>query len=529
MGSIFSSFLKSNGALLFYLCLCTVCCTPEVPSEKTETILKSGQPAPIFPDYADNIHIPCNIAPLNFVLPDSVRQAWVEISSSDFKKTIKTRQKVAFPVKLWKKLTARAAHGQTDTVQLRIFLRGKTGAIVQYAPIHWIVCSDSIDAYLSYRLVQPTAGAYHVLELRQRCLENFDEQVLISNRAMNQNCFNCHTYQDGWAEKMLVHLRKPSEGSLLFLNGKTLKIRLPDEGTALRHLPDSLRMPLNLVYAAWHPRQNYVALSTNILGLSGYTAHRQYVNLFDSASNILLYHLPDGQTAQEEAGFITLPAALWTSAYEETWPAWSPDGKWLYFCRAPKSSRELVNRYPSWGERVMHTYFDLCRIAFDPKTGLFADTVQVLLKADTTKSYSVPRVHPDGKHVLLCCGLFNSVPYHSSGNLLLIEPDRLQTDTNPAQILNSQECESWHEWSANGRWVVFSSKRQDGIYATPYIAYFNGRNFERPFVLPQKSCRFYQTNLRSFNLPTFTRNASPVTPQKAASGRQAPALEIGIR
>lgn len=69
----------------------------------------------------------------------------------------------------------------------------------------------------------------------------------------------------------------------------------------------------------------------------------------------------------------------------------------------------------------------------------------------------------------------------------------------------------------------------NGIYATPYIAYFNGRNFERPFVLPQKSCRFYQTNLRSFNLPTFTRNASPVTPQKAASGRQAPALEIGIR
>ena len=515
---LFANMTAHRFALYLFTLVLAISCSPDLDKAQM-----SCEPAPIFPAYEDGTHIPYNIAPLNFTLPDSVCKAYVRVRSSSAQKSFRTGKKVGFPLNFWKRLTIGAREKQ-DTIVLELCVRGASGAITAYPPIRWIVCPDSIDPYLSYRLVQPTGGVYKVLELRQRCLENFEESVLISNRLMGGNCFNCHTYDRGDANRMMIHLRKPSEGSLLFEGNGVQKVRLPAAEEALAYLPDSLRMPLNFVYAAWHPSGNYIAFCTNILGIMGYEAHKQYLNLLDSASNIILYN--------PEKRAVSLPAALWTADFEETWPAWSSDGKWLYFCRTPKISPDTVGAYPEWGERVQHIRFDLCRIAFDAASGTFADSVQTVLLAEPGRSYSVPRVHPDNRHLLLCRSLYNSVPYHSQGDLELIDLEKIPAfegeSGNPADILNSDQSESWHEWSANGRWVVFGSKRQDGHYTLPYIAYFDGGGFGKPFVLPQKSGSFYQTNLRSFNLPTFVRKASRITPRMAAEGKESPALPIVV-
>jgi hypothetical protein len=49
---------------------------------------------------------------------------------------------------------------------------------------------------------------------------------------------------------------------------------------------------------------------------------------------------------------------------------------------------------------------------------------------------------------------------------------------------------------------VFASKRGDGQYGKPYFCHLDpdGRT-TKPFVLPQKSSRFYVYNLKSFNVP----------------------------
>ena len=39
--------------------------------------------------------------------------------------------------------------------------------------------------------------------------------------------------------------------------------------------------------------------------------------------------------------------------------------------------------------------------------------------------------------------------------------------------LNSDFADSYHSWSSNGKWLVFSSKRGDGLTARPYISYIN--------------------------------------------------------
>jgi len=72
--------------------------------------------------------------------------------------------------------------------------------------------------------------------------------------------------------------------------------------------------------------------------------------------------------------------------------------------------------------------------------------------------------------------------------------------------VNSSETESYHSWSSSSRWFVFSSRRIDGLYTRPYIAYIdeNG-NAAKPFLLPQRDPNFYDEFMKSFNIPEFTK------------------------
>ena len=79
-------------------------------------------------------------------------------------------------------------------------------------------------------------------------------------------------------------------------------------------------------------------------------------------------------------------------------------------------------------------------------------------------------------------------------------------DMRSAEELNSPDTESYHSWSSNGRWVLFSSRRIDGRYTRLYIAHFDGEgHFSKPFLLPQKSPEYNQLRLQSYNVPEFIK------------------------
>ena len=74
----------------------------------------------------------------------------------------------------------------------------------------------------------------------------------------------------------------------------------------------------------------------------------------------------------------------------------------------------------------------------------------------------------------------------------------------PLEAANSDDVESYHSWSSNSRWFVFSSRRIDGLYTRPYIAYVDeDGKVGKPFLLPQKDAGFYQSFMKSFNIPEF--------------------------
>jgi hypothetical protein len=68
--------------------------------------------------------------------------------------------------------------------------------------------------------------------------------------------------------------------------------------------------------------------------------------------------------------------------------------------------------------------------------------------------------------------------------------------------INSPKADTWHCWSSNGRWIVFSSKRRDGLFARPHFSWFDGQgHFSKPFILPQEDPEFYDSFIKTYNLP----------------------------
>ncbi len=60
-------------------------------------------------------------------------------------------------------------------------------------------------------------------------------------------------------------------------------------------------------------------------------------------------------------------------------------------------------------------------------------------------------------------------------------------------IANSNKSESFHSWSSDSRWFVFSSKRTDANFVQLYIAKTDDSgHVSKPFVLPQKAGVFYK-------------------------------------
>ena len=105
--------------------------------------------------------------------------------------------------------------------------------------------------------------------------------------------------------------------------------------------------------------------------------------------------------------------------------------------------------------------------------------------------------------------------FHTESTLNLMD---LETgEVRPLDEIKGDKSDTYHSWSSNSRWFVFASKRGDGTYGKPYFCHLDadGRT-TKPFVLPQKSSRFYLYNLKSFNIPDLGSSSTGMTIRDAA-------------
>lgn len=156
--------------------------------------------------------------------------------------------------------------------------------------------------------------------------------------------------------------------------------------------------------------------------------------------------------------------------------------------------------------RYKDVKYSVCSIAFDAGKKSFGSRVDTLFSARMTgKSAVMPRISPDGKWMVVTVADYGCFPiWHHEADLCIIN---LKThEAQPLTAANSRDTESYHSWSSNGRWLVFGSRRVNGLYTMPYICHVDGKGkASKPFLLPQKSTDFYDKCLKSFNIPEFVK------------------------
>ena len=151
--------------------------------------------------------------------------------------------------------------------------------------------------------------------------------------------------------------------------------------------------------------------------------------------------------------------------------------------------------------------YNLLRIPFDADTRKIGERIDTIYNAEKEgRSVRFPRVSPDGRYLMYTISDYGNFSiWHKDADLRLL--DMQSGETNMMANVNSNNVESYHSWSSNGRWFVFSSRRNDGLYTRPYIAHMDeSGKLSKPFLLPQASPDYYGLSLFSFNIPELVKN-----------------------
>jgi len=478
----------------------SACHQASVPTSFTE----AGKQPSIYPDYKD-VTVPVNIAPLTFEWDGGGCDELVARFTADGYELVCGGDKVQPDMDDWRELTAKLAG---KSVSVEVFARSGE-QWKRYKPFSISVSPDSIDPYISYRLISPSYVTYEELTLNQRCLENYDEQVMVDNMLcgteINGQCVNCHNYQQYNPNRMQFHARQYHGGTVIAYDGKLRKINMRNDSIISAG-----------VYPAWHPWLPLIVYSTNHTGQSFHTRNLNKIEVFDSASDLIAYDVARNEVTNLEND---------TTEFE-VFPSWAPDGRTVYYCSAHFEFRDTTSHETEVIKRAKDFKYNIYKKSFDPDTYQFGPRELVFQADSLNLSATLPRVSPDGRYLMFTLGRYGVFHiWHREADLYLID---LKADSvRPMDEINSPETESYHSWSSNGRWVVFSSRRDDGGYTRPFIAHIgsDGKG-TKPFELPQSDPDYHRQFMKSYNIPEFMTGPVEHSPQdfarvlKASEGEQ---------
>jgi hypothetical protein len=461
-------------------------CTSEKPSlENCKSIER--QPA-ISPDYV-GIILPPNIAPVNFTIKEKARAYYIQISSEKGEgiKIFSKSASIDIPVRQWKTLLGQ---NRGRPLLITIFVKDEKDNWSRFAPIENRIAAEKIDTHLVYRLIKPLYQFWGKMGIYQRDLGSFDERPIVLNMSLGKNCVNCHSFHNYNPDRMMFHMRAGAVGTSMIMayDNETYKI---DTSTDFNHATS---------YRSWHPNGEIIAFAFNTVK-QVFHAVGENRDVYDRVSDLLLYNV--------KTNTITTSPKISSVEYMETYPEWSPNGKYLYFCSAPGLSHYDTQEHP-----YKQIRYDLMRISYDVHSDKWGEVETVILASELGLSIAHEKISSNGKYILFCMSDYSYFPlYKPESDLYLLNT---QTgDFRKAEELNSDKAESYHCWSSNGRWVVFSSKRRDGLCTDLYFSYFDSNgNFSKPFILPQKSPEAHKTLFRVYNIPEFVNGPVKVRPQK---------------
>ncbi|MBR5100902.1 MAG: PD40 domain-containing protein [Bacteroidales bacterium] len=473
-----------------FLYLATVLLTLAACSPRERDASPAGTLPAIWPDYV-GVTVPASIAPLDFTLPGADALDVLLTAPDGTKLHSSGKFTTRFSEKGWKTLLQRST-GDSLTVTVS-GLYG--GAWRRFEPFGIYVSKDEIDYGLTYRLIEPGYQIYSHMGVYERELGSFRQRPLLENTQFD-GCVNCHASRPQDPGTWTLHIRGSHGATLLRLNGEIQAYNTKTDST------------LGFcVYPYWHPSGRYLAYSTNNTRQGFHMQADKLIEVFDLDSDIQIYDL-------EKNELITAPQVKRPEIWE-TFPVFSPDGRTLYYTAAVKV--EIPGELPQ-------SKYNLMKVSFDPETGAIGEDVALLVDAAAEgKSLCFPRPSYDGRYLMYTLCDYGTFPiWHHEADLWLLD---LETgERRPIDEVNSADTDSFHNWSSNSRWFVFSSRRDDGLFTCLYIAHFDENGHAgKPFLLPQRDPKnYYEDLFRSYNVPEFVTGPVPLDRIRAQKAINSP-------
>jgi hypothetical protein len=457
----------------------SLCGCSGAPSGTIGTIAR--EPA-IYPEYG-GIVIPPNIAPLNFAVQEKAERYYVVLSSAQGEPIRIASQSgcIAIPEKPWRRLLD-GNRGQPLSVAVFACSRGAGWS--RFKAITDTIAPDPIDPCLVYRKIN-LCVKWMNMGIFQRDLGGFTETPVVTTNDLPGGCMNCHSFRGNDPGDMIVQIRSSAIGTPMLLHRS---------GEAAARLSAVRIEPAfgggRAGFTAWHPTRPLIVFSSNSFTMLYHTAAREVREVFDQAATLSTYTMESGAFAPIDEA--SRPDRL------QTMPAWSPDGRYLYFCDGPRLAEG----------RYADVQCDLLRLPYDTATGLFGARDTVLTAAKAGGSITDPCLSPDGRFIAFTLSPRSDFPIHQARSRLCL----LTAATGSIMVTDSgaNYCDAWHGWSSNGRWLVYTSKRMDGRFGRPFFRYMSpdGR-VHKPFVLPQRNPLFYRSQVLTYNIPLLVTGPVP--------------------
>jgi tetratricopeptide (TPR) repeat protein len=204
---------------------------------------------------------------------------------------------------------------------------------------------------------------------------------------------------------------------------------------------------------------------------------------------------------REKKTFQALPGAD-DPAYVQSNPSWSPDGKEIVFAKAkvyelPKLANKNsaivdIDEVQEFVTEKKPFRYDLYKIPFNEGQGGVAEPLEGASGNGMSNFFA--QYSPDGKWIVYC----------QAKSYMLLQPDSElyiipAAGGAPRRLrANTSLMNSWHSWSSNSRWLVFSSK-VNTPYTQLFLTHIDENGDDTPPVLLER----FTGNDRAANIPVF--------------------------
>lgn len=463
---------------IIYVCLLMVICSC---SYNPHDVIKADCKLVIYPEYQD-VSLPCNIAPLNFLVRNEGVEA-VEARVEGLTQLSKGNM-IQWDIDAWKQLISEHV-GDTLRVQVTACINDQW---LQFDDLKWYVSPDSVDSYITYRLIEPGYEIWHEVEIEERCIENFETRILADGKQLGNRCMNCHTHGGNEGQYSYFHIRGDKGGTFVNRNGKFEKMAL-----------NNVKTNGSAVYGDWHPTGRFGVFSTNIIIPAFHADPALRLEVYDTQSDLCIADF-------EKQRMITSPLVSQTDHMFETFPCFSADGNSVYFCSAENPCGDTIPRAEDMQTKVKQLHYSLKRIGFDAKNGDFVGPIETVIAATDSTSFHFPRFSPDGQWLAYCESKYGTFPiWHMETRIVFASAQQ------PARVINRTRIQAtYHTWSHNSKWIAFASKEYDTQYGRVHLVHISpDGTLSKPLVLPQAEPNHDDLFLRSYNIPDLSMHPMP--------------------